>query len=215
MKNKKIVLFSVVLLVVGFIAVAMFYQKSEDKKVEKLATSSVGAPFEREYSPKFGQNKNSVTIVEFLDPECEACGAFHPIIKKVFNEYEKETQLVIRYLDNHNNSKFAIRLLEAARKQGKFKEALDVIFKYQPKWADHYNPKPQLLWDFLPEAGLDMVKLKSDFDSNFIDGMLNLDRTDASKLKVRGTPTFFVNGKRLPSLSYQALLDLVESEIYK
>jgi protein-disulfide isomerase len=116
MKNKKIVLFSIVLLVVGFIAVAMFYQKSEDKKVENLAVTNSGGPFEREHSPSFGQNKNKVVIVEFLDPECEACGAFHPIIKKVFNEYEEETKLVVRYLDNHSNSKFSIRLLEAAIK---------------------------------------------------------------------------------------------------
>ena len=215
MKNKKVVLISIVLLIVGFIAVTMFYQKGEDKKIEQMASKEGNIPFVRDYSPKFGQNKENVVIVEFLDPECEACGAFHPIIKKVFNEYEEETQLVVRYLDNHGNSKFAIRLLEAARKQGKFKEALDVIFKTQPKWASHNNPKPQLLWEFLPEAGLDMVKLKSDFESNFVDGMLNLDREDAMNLKVRGTPTFFVNGKRLTSLSYKALLDLVESEIYK
>lgn len=215
MKNKKVVLISIILLVLGFIAVAMFYQKSEDKKTQKMASDSSGAPFERGHSPKFGKNENNVVIVEFLDPECEACGAFHPIIKKVFNEYEKETKLVIRYLDNHTNSKFVVRILEASRKQGKFKETLDVVFKYQPKWADHYNPKPQLLWDVLPEAGLDMIKLKNDFESNSIDKILNFDRMDATKLRVRGTPTFYVNGKKLPTLSYKALLDLVESEIYK
>lgn len=215
MKNKKIVLFSIILLLAGFIVSTIFYQKSEEKKVEKLAASNIGIPFEREHSPKFGQNKNNVAIVEFLDPACETCSAFHPIIKKVFNEYEKETKLVIRYIDNHKNSKFAIRLLEAARKQGKFKEALEVIFKYQQKWADPHNPKPQLLWDFLPEAGLDMTKLKSDFDSNPIDRKLNFDRIDAAILGVRGTPTLFVNGKKLSTLSYKALLDLVESEIYK
>ena len=215
MKNKKVVLLSIVLLILGFIAVSMFYQKSEDKKTQKMASDSSGAPFEREHSPKFGENDNNVVIVEFLDPECEACGAFHPIIKKVFNEYEKETKLVIRYLDNHTNSKFVVRILEASRKQGKFKKTLDVVFKYQPKWADHYNPKPQLLWDFLPEAGLDMIKLKNDFENNSIDEILNLDRMDATKLRVRGTPTFYVNGKKLPTLSYKSLLDLVESEIYK
>ena len=45
--------------------------------------------------------------------------------------------------------------------------------------------------------------------------MLNLDRKDASTLGVRGTPSFFVNGKKLRELSHKALLDLVESEIYK
>jgi protein-disulfide isomerase len=215
MKNKKVVLLSVVLLVVGFIAAAVFYQKGQDDKIEKIASKSSGAPFVREHSPKFGKNENKVTIVEFLDPECEACASFHPVIKKVFNEYYKETNLVVRYLDNHGNSKFAIRLLEAARIQGKYNEALEIIFNTQAQWADHNNPKPQLLWDFLPQAGLDMKKLRSDFENNYIDGMLNLDRTDAQKLQVRGTPTFFVNGKQLKKLGYQSLLDLVESELYK
>ncbi|MDC0933587.1 thioredoxin domain-containing protein [Arcobacteraceae bacterium] len=215
MKNKKIVLVTLVLLVVGFIAAIGAYQNSVDSKNNELASSNKGVPFVRDHSPSFGQNKNKVIITEFLDPECESCSAFHPIIKEVFSDYKVETKLVIRYLDNHANSKFAIRLLEAARIQNKFNEALNIMFKYQPKWADHYAPKPELLWTFLSEAGLDMVKLKSDFETNNIDKMLNFDRMDAATLGVRGTPTFFVNGKILRELSHKALQDLVESEIYK
>lgn len=215
MKNKKIVLFIVVLLVIGFITAVTTYQNGVDTKNQELVTNNNGAPFFRDHSPSFGENKNQVIITEFLDPECESCSAFHPIIKEVFNDYKIETKLVIRYLANHENSKFAVRLLEAARLQNKYNEALDVMFKYQPKWAQHNNTKPELLWDFLPEAGLDMVQLKADFESNNIDKMLNFDKMDASTLGVRGTPTFFVNGKKLRELSHKALLDLVESEIYK
>lgn len=215
MKNKKIVLFTLILLVVGFIAAITAYQNSVDTKNQELVVNSNGAPFSRDYSPAFGENKNNVIITEFLDPECEACSRFHPIIKEVFNDYKMETKLVIRYLANHENSKFAVRLLEAARLQNKYNEALEVIFKYQPKWAEHNNTNPGLLWNFLPEAGLDMVKLKEDFQNNNIDEMLNLDRKDATTLGVRGTPSFYVNGKVLRKLSHKALLDLVESEIYK
>lgn len=215
MKNKKIVLLTVALLVIGFIFGASSYQNAVDVKNQELVASKNGAPFMRDYSPTFGQNKNNVIITEFLDPECEACSAFHPTIKEVFNDYKMETKLVIRYLANHENSKFAVRLLEAARIQNKYNEALDVIFKYQDKWAQHNNTKPELLWTFLPEAGLDMAKLKADFENNDIDKMINLDRVDAATLGVRGTPSFYVNGKKLRELSHKALLDLVESEIYK
>jgi len=215
MKNKKVVFFTLVLLVVGFIAAIMAYQNSVDKKNQELVANKNGAPFIRDHSISFGENQNKVIITEFLDPECESCSAFHPIIKEVFNDYKMETKLVIRYLANHKNSKFAVRLLEAARIQNKYNEALDVIFKYQPKWAQHNNEKPELLWTFLPEAGLDMKKLKADFDNNNIDNILKLDRADAATLGVRGTPTFYVNGKILRELNHKALLDLVESEIYK
>ena len=215
MKNKKTVVFTLVLLVIGFIVAIIMYQNSVDAKNQELTAGKNGAPFMRDYSPTFGENKNQVIITEFLDPQCEACSAFHPTIKEVFNDYKEETKLVIRYLDNHNNSKFAIRLLEAARLQNKYNEALEIMFKYQPKWAEHNNTKPELLWDFLSEADLDMKKLRNDFKNNDIDKMLNLDRMDATTVGVRGTPSFYVNGKKLRELSHKELLDLVESEIYK
>ncbi|MDB4257225.1 thioredoxin domain-containing protein [Arcobacteraceae bacterium] len=215
MKNKKIVLFTLVLLVAAFIVATMFYQKSVDTKTQQLAINNKGAPFVRAHSPIFGNNTKNVTIVEFMDPECESCSAFHPAIKEAFNDYKNETRLVYRYIANHQNSKFTVKLLEAARIQDKFNEALEIIFKYQPQWAEHNNEQPELLWKFLPEAGLDMIKLKADFETINVDSILELDRLDSDKLGVTGTPTFFVNGKILKVYTYQALLDLIESEIYK
>ncbi len=215
MKNKKIVLFASGLLLLAFIIVANFYQKSIDTKTEQLAINNQGAPFIREHSPSFGENKNKVTITEFLDPECESCSAFHPVIKEVFNDYKVETKLVYRYLANHSNSKFAVKILEAARLQNKYNETLEIIFKYQPQWAQHHNPMPELLWTFLPQAGLDIAKLRADFKTINVDTMLQLDRQDAMQLGVTGTPTFYVNGKILKDYTKKALYDLVESEIYK
>ena len=60
-----------------------------------------------------------------------------------------------------------------------------------------------------------MKQLREDFDSIDIDNILSTDSQDAQLLRVTGTPTFFVNGKLLRELSYKALRDLVESEIYK
>ncbi len=215
MRNKKIVLLTLALVVAAFVAITMFYQKSVDTKTQQLATNNKGAPFVRNHSPIFGNNTKNVTIVEFIDPECESCSTFHPVIKEVFNDYKNETRLVYRYIANHQNSKFTVKLLEAARIQGKFNEALEVIFKYQAQWAEHNNEKPELLWKFLPEAGLDIAKLKVDFEAMDVDSILKLDRLDSEMLEVTGTPTFFVNGKILKVYTYKALLDLVESEIYK
>jgi protein-disulfide isomerase len=215
MQNQKTVLIAILLLIIGFVTGAMMYQKIMDEKNQQLAATKKGAPFVRDHAPTFGKNLNKVTIVEFMDPECESCAYFHPVVKKVFDEYKEETRLVYRYLANHGNSKFAVKLLEAARLQNKFNETLDVIFKYQAKWAPHNAPNPELLWKFLPEAGLDMLKLKNDFKTINIDEILTLDRRDSQKIGVRGTPTIFVNGKLLKNLEYKDFLDLVESEIYK
>jgi len=214
MKNKSIVVISIFAIVALFFGAWSFYNDNESSKLKKF--SSNGEPFIRAHSPSFGDNKKGVVVVEFLDPECEACAYFYPMIKQVYKDNYEDIKLVYRYLDNHKNSKFAVKLLESARKQDKYKESLDVIFKTQNKWALHNAEKPQLLWQYLSGIeGIDMVRLKKDFQEINVDTMLSQDRADAAKLGVRGTPTIFVNGKKLNRLSGQSLNDLVDSEIYK
>lgn len=214
MQNKKLVLGTLVVLVLLFVGLGYFYKTNETKK-EEVATLSKSSFLVREHSIKFGENKKNISIVEFLDPECESCALFHPIMRKVYKEYHEDVQVVVRYLANHKNSKFAIRILEASRVQNKYEEVLNVIFEKQSMWAEHDNEKPELLWEFLAAIpDLDMNKLKEDSKNPKIDEIIDIDRADAGALNVRGTPTVFVNEKR-SVLSQKDLFDLVEAEIYK
>jgi protein-disulfide isomerase len=215
MQNKKLVLGSLVVLVLLFVGLGYFYKSSETKK-EEVATLSKSSSLIRDHSIKFGDNKKNISVVEFLDPECESCALFHPIMRKVYKEYHEDIQVVVRYLANHKNSKFAIRILEASREQNKYEEVLSVIFEKQPLWAQHNNEKPELLWEFLAVIpDLDINKLKEDSKNPEIDKIMDIDTSDARELNVRGTPTVFVNEKRLSVLSQKDLFDLVEAEIYK
>ena len=198
-----------------FVGLGYFYKNNETKK-EEVAILNKGSSLVRDHSIKFGENKKNISIVEFLDPECESCALFHPIMRKVYKEYHQDVQLVVRYMTNHKNSKFAIRILEASRVQNKYEEVLSVIFEKQPIWAEHNNEKPELLWEFLAQIPeLDINKLKEDSKNQKIDEIMDMDMTDARELNVRGTPTIFVNEKRLSVLSQKDLFDLVEAEIYK
>ena len=215
MQNKKLVLGTLVILVLLFVGLGYFYKNNETKKKE-VATLNKGSSLVRDHSIKFGENKKNISIVEFLDPECESCALFHPIMRKVYKEYHQDVQLVVRYMTNHKNSKFAIRILEASRVQNKYAEVLSVIFEKQPIWAEHNNEKPELLWEFLAQIPeLDINKLKEDSKNQKIDEIMDMDMADARELNVRGTPTIFVNEKRLSVLSQKDLFDLVEAEIYK
>lgn len=215
MQNKKLVLGSLVALIVLFIGLASFYKSNEVKEDEKKVLSKSDL-LVREHSIKFGENKKNISVVEFVDPECESCAMFHPILRKLYKEYHEDIQLVVKYIPNHLNSKFAIRILEASREQNKYEEVLSVIFEKQPLWAQHNNEKPELLWEFLSTIpDLDMNKLKEDSKNPKIDKIMEIDSSDARELEVRGTPTIFVNGKRLAVLSQKDLFDLVEAEIYK
>jgi protein-disulfide isomerase len=215
MKNKKIVILSSLFLLISFLIFSVIYKNNQSQDLEKIATSS-DSVLVRDHSISFGENKNNIVIVEFLDPECESCARFHPVIKAVYKEYSDEIKLVIRYLANHKNSKFTIQILESARKQNKYNEVLEVIFKTQNIWAKHNNEKPELLWKLLEKVeGLNIQEIKDNMKNESIEKIIEIDRQDAQALKVRGTPSFFVNGKRLTTLSYDALINLVESEIYK
>ena len=155
-------------------------------------------------------------VVEFIDPECESCALYHKVVKELYRTYYEDIQLVVRYLDNHTNSKFAIRVLEASKNQNMYQAVLDKIYETQRIWAQHNNEKPELLWEELKSVpSLDVEKLKADFENTNVDKIVKIDREDATKLGVRGTPTLFVNGEKLQRLSYQDLFDLVESKLFK
>ena len=215
MQNKNLVIITTFILVILFIGLAYFYKNSQSNN-ETLNIPNNGASLEKGHSISFGENKKNIVVVEFLDPECESCAIFHPIVKKLFKEYYSDIKLVVRYLANHKNSKFAIKILEAAREQNKYNEVLAVIFEKQSLWAQHNNEKPELLWTFLSEiVDLNIDKLKEDMNNPKIDQIIDIDAKDAKAYNVRGTPTIFVNEKKLDTLSQKELFDLVENEIYK
>lgn len=214
MKNKSVVFISIFVIVAAFIALMFFYQQKTTNSIEKL--SHTDAPFIRDHSTKFGDNKKSVYVVEFIDPECESCALYHKVVKELYRTYYEDIQLIVRYLDNHTNSKFAIRILEASKNQNMYQAVLDKIYESQRVWAQHNNEKPELLWEELKSVpSLDIDKLKADFKNTNVDKIVKIDREDATKLGVRGTPTLFVNGEKLQRLSYQDLFDLVESKLFK
>ncbi len=215
MQNKKLVIVSLFIVTALFGCLIYFYKSTQ--KEQKVALPLDMAPsLVRDYSVSFGENRKNIIVVEFLDPECESCALFHPMIKKVFKEYHTDIKLVIKYLPNHKNSKYVAKILEASREQHKYNEVLNMVFEKQPLWAQHNNEKPELLWTFLTQIeGLDVDKLKEDMNNPKIDEIIDTDTRDARSMNIRGTPVVFVNDKRLEVLSQKDLFDLVENEIYK
>ncbi len=72
-----------------------------------------------------GDPDAAVTVVEFFDPSCEACRAFHPIVKDLLKEFDGKIRVVLRYAALHQGSDEAVRILETARMQGKFEPVLE------------------------------------------------------------------------------------------
>jgi protein-disulfide isomerase len=212
MKKQYMVLISIVFLILLFVLGINLYKSQQIRKYGFMARENAST-FVREHSQTLGSDDAKVYLVEFSDPACETCSAFHPFVKKLMAANPGKIKLVVRYAPFHDGADYFVKILEAARKQGKYWETLEVMYQTQRYWASHSNPQPKLIWKFLPRAGLDLVKIRNDMNDPEIAKLIQQDLADAKALKVRKTPGFFVNGKPLPSFGYKQLKELVESEI--
>ncbi|ATP52067.1 TPA: DsbA family protein [Pseudomonas putida] len=210
MSRRTAVIIISLLAIAGFLAAAFIYKGKEPAPEVAVPVQSTSALL-RFNAPSFGPAKAPVTIVEFFDPSCESCRAFYPIVKQMMAKHPEDVRLVLRYVRLHVGSEEAIRLLEAARKQGVFAPVLEAVLESQPQWHD--DATAAAAWEAAALAGLDVDKARSHMMSPDIIAAIERDTQDAKTLGVKGTPTFFVNGKPLLSFGAQPLYDLIRSEI--
>lgn len=211
-KNQLFILVTLITTAIVFAAASYFYKASEKNELNEKATENQSKLI-RDHSPSKGSSLLKVTLVEFLDPECESCRMFHPFVKSLLEKHNGNIRYVVRYAPFHHNSKFAVAFLEAARKQNKYWETLDLMFDRQPQWADHHNPEPDLLWTYTKELGLDEKQMRADMESDEIKSIIQIDIEDGQSLGISGTPTFFVNGSPLQQFGMEYLEAAIDAEM--
>ncbi|MDX2504183.1 MAG: thioredoxin domain-containing protein [Gammaproteobacteria bacterium] len=200
------------LLLIGFAIAVLIYNEQQATDLNDVAAQNASV-LVRDYSPTIGNKNAKVTIVEFFDPACETCKAFHPFVKQLMQRNPGRIKLVMRYLPLHQGSDYVVKLLEAAKLQRKFWQTLDATYESQPVWASHSNPQPEKLWPLLSGVGLNVKKAEADMQSQTVAKHIQQDIVDAQQLQVTKTPGFFVNGKPLVRFGYEQLQQLVEQEI--
>ena len=148
-----------------------------------------------------GNKEASVTLVEYLDFECEACGAYYPLVKQLADEFKDDVRFVNRYfpLPGHKNGLPAALAVEAAARQGKYWEMHDILFDNQKTWGEKPAATPKIFEDYAKQIGLNMEQFKKDVDSKEVKDRVNRDSTSGNQLGVNGTPTFFLNGEKIPN----------------
>ena len=215
MKHKKIAVIALLAFVVAAFLFGMkAYQRNTQTVQEQKATQQSDR-LVRMHSPVLGPQNAPVTIVEFLDPACETCRAFYPLVKQLMAQYPKEVRLVVRYAPFHQGSDQVIQLLEASKAQNTYWPVLESVLAAQPLWADHGSPNIELAYKAAEQGGLDLQKALLDVASPAIAAVLRQDMEDLTALGVNKTPTFFVNGRPLPSFGEAQLAALVAEEVAK
>jgi protein-disulfide isomerase len=141
-----------------------------------------------------------VQLVEYADFQCPACGYFAPWVERLSEESGADLAVTFRHFplrQIHNNAQLAAQIVEAAGKQGKFWEASKIVFANQSKWSDLVDPSPSLYSLLININGLNIDKLKVDMKNDSVKEKIDADYASGIASGVDGTPSFFLNGKRI------------------
>ena len=156
-----------------------------------------------------------VTLVEFLDFECESCLAAYPVVEQLRADYAGQVTFVARYfpVEGHFNAQNAAVAVEAAAQQGQFEAMYQRMYETQPQWGEQQTSRAPLFREFASDLGLDMDAYDDAVaDPATLDRVL-ADRDDGLALGVQGTPTFFLDGEQLTVASAQELIDAVAAAV--
>ncbi|NRQ34680.1 thioredoxin domain-containing protein [Nonomuraea sp. NN258] len=140
-----------------------------------------------------------VTLVEFLDFECEACGAYYPLVEELRKTYAGKVTFVARYfpIPSHFNAERAARAVEAAARQGRFEAMYQRMYETQKQWAEKQVPADDTFRGFAQSLGLDLAAWDKAYADPATLARVNKDVADGQAVGVQGTPTFFLNGKKI------------------
>jgi len=139
-------------------------------------------------------------LVEFLDFECEVCGAFHPIVDDLKARYGDRVTFAFRYfpLPGHGNSVTSALAVEAAAQQGALLPMFDRMFETQAQWGERgAESQAPLFRQYAEELGLDLALYDAAVADPATLARIQFDFDEGRALGVGGTPTFFLDGEML------------------
>jgi protein-disulfide isomerase len=145
------------------------------------------------------------------------------MVKNILRDYNGRIRYVARFMPLHPNSVQAANFISAAGEQGKYWEAMEMLFEKQPEWGTKHGAPPtagtpdiKSLFDkYAKELKLDTAKATAAINAKRFDAKIDQDRKDGQALGVRRTPTFLVNGRELVKFGEAGLRELIEAELQR
>ena len=163
-------------------------------------------------SPVRGPKTAKVTIVEFSDFQCPFCSQSKPLVDEVLKAYPKDVNFVYKQFPLTSIHPFALgasKAAVAAGKQGKFWEMHDILFANNRELGD------DKLKEYAKQIGLDVPRWDKDRNSPEVQAEIDADGKAATAAEVRGTPSFFVGGKRVMNRSVDGFKQMIDEQLKK
>jgi len=198
---------------VATIAITTALVGCNKKTVQNEATQE--GPFIIKENDHIKGNANApITILEYSDFQCPACVQAYPILKELRKDFPNEVKVVFRYfpLSYHLQAIPAARAAEAASKQGKFFEMHDMLFEKQEEWDGAANAK-EIFAKYAEELGLDINKYNADYNAESTLERVKINLVEDERLDIKGTPTLYLNGKKIRLQVYPEFKKTIEAAI--
>lgn len=203
-KTAWIIFAAVVVLVFGGL---VFYSQSQKTVIdtENIDAGSVLTASEQSgnIADRVSGNADSkVVLIEYGDFQCPSCAATHAPVTSLVDEYQDKIAFVFRNFpitSAHPHAKAAAATAEAAGLQGKYWEMHNLLFERQRSWSSlSADERTNTFANYAAELELDVDKFNQDIASNAVNQKINFDVALSKDMGVTGTPSFFLNGERLP-----------------
>ncbi len=178
------------LLMVGLVGGAVWYSSEATKQANAGVT----------ILPHIKGGEGAVvTLVEYSDFQCPACGQFQPYIAEILAEHGDKIAFEYKHFplsQIHRLAEPAAKAAEAAGQQGKFFEFHDLLFANQQTWSVSSNPS-QYFIQYASELGLNIEDFTRTQRSSIIANHIRAQFAEARELGFTGTPSFLLNGKKM------------------
>ena len=200
MDKTKWIIFSI--LVVAVFGGIIWMNKKDDVKftgdASKPITENVAIA-----DHQYGAKDAKVVVSEYGDFQCPGCYNMNPTVIKLREQYKDKVTFIFRHFpitSKHPNAFAAATAAEAAGLQGKFYEMSDALYENQKSWQGATVEQRAAVFEgYATGIGLNVEQYKKDLTDPRIAEKINRDRTTAGQLGVNETPSFYINGKRVPS----------------
>jgi len=161
-----------------------------------------------------GNASAKVVLVEYGDYQCPACAFYEKFTSELVKEFKDDMVFVYRHFplrNIHMNADLSARVAEAAGAQGKYWEMHELLYKNQKSWERAGNAK-EIFTRYAISLGLEKVQFERDIESDVFKAKVQADYESGVRANVQGTPTFFLNGKKIENpQSYAGFRALIEA----
>lgn len=164
-----------------------------------------------------GPKDAKVTVVEFGDFQCPACGAAQPTVRQLEREYKDTVAFIFRHypLPQHQNAFIAAQAAEAAGEQGKFWEMHDKLYDTQNAWSNSKGAL-DIFAGYAKDLKLNVDQFRKAVTTNKFKNKIMADEQDGGTIGINSTPTFYINGYEFPgAIPYDQFKSAIDTLLAK